>query len=214
SIILVHGLQGHPKRTWSYDASATNNCKTTRGWGTTGLITKSKRDLLPTDCPIARVLVRGYDTVVTKGFAPANKSDLFAHAKDLLYCLERESVSGRPLLFVAHSLGGLLVKEVLRRSQHAEEPGLQEIVKSTSAVVFLGTPHRGSGDFARPRDMTRRVASTILGVDSNTAILRALGLDAPELEQSRESFSLQWRTYGFRVKTFQESQALMGLNIG
>ena len=172
------------------------------------------RDLLPADCPNARVLVWGYDTVVTKGFAPANKSNLFAHAKDLLYCLERESVSGRPLVFVAHSLGGLLVKEVLRRSQHAEEPGLQDIVKSTRAVIFLGTPHRGSGDFARLGDMARRVASAILGVDSNATIIRALGLDSPELELSRESFFQQWRTYGFRVKTFQESQALTGLNVG
>lgn len=47
--------------------------------------------LLPADCMTARILVWGYDTVVTRGYTrSANKSNLFAHAKDLLYSLERE----------------------------------------------------------------------------------------------------------------------------
>jgi len=49
------------------------------------------RDLLPTDCPRARIITWGYDTVVTKGMTvPTNKSNIFAHAKDLLYALDRE----------------------------------------------------------------------------------------------------------------------------
>jgi hypothetical protein len=51
-------------------------------------------------------------------------------------------------------------------------------------------------------------------MDSNKAVIRALGLDSPELELSRESFLQQWRTYGFRVKTFQESQGFSGLRLG
>ncbi|KAK4649956.1 hypothetical protein QC762_703660 [Podospora pseudocomata] len=62
--------------------------------------------------------------------------------------------------------------------------------------------------------MVRKVASTILRVDSNETIIRALGLDSPEQELSRESFLQQWRTYGFLVKTFQESQAFSGANLG
>jgi hypothetical protein len=71
------------------------------------------RDLLPTDCPKARILTWGYDTNVIKGIAaPTNKSNIFAHAKDLLYALDRGRPQGRPLIFVAHSLGGIIVKEV------------------------------------------------------------------------------------------------------
>jgi hypothetical protein len=51
-------------------------------------------------------------------------------------------------------------------------------------------------------------------MDSNKAVIRALGLDSPELELSRESFLQQWRTYGFRVKTFQESRGFSGLRLG
>jgi len=71
------------------------------------------KHLLPIDCPKARIMTWGYDTVITKGIAaPTNKSNIFAHAKDLLYALDRERPYGRPLMFVAHSLGGIVVKEV------------------------------------------------------------------------------------------------------
>jgi len=72
-------------------------------------------DLLPNDRPDVRILSWGYDTTVTKGWHQANKNNLFAHAKDFLYALERERPLGRSLIFVAHSLGGIMVKEMLRR---------------------------------------------------------------------------------------------------
>jgi hypothetical protein len=151
---------------------------------------------------------------VTEGYGAVNKANIFAHAKDLLYSLERQRPKGRSIIFVAHSLGGLLVKDVLRRAQQAEEAEFNDIIESTKAVVFLGTPHRGSPGFAGVGEIARHVVSTLLKMDSNKAVIRALGLDSPELELSRESFLQQWRTYGFRVKTFQESQGFSGVRLG
>jgi hypothetical protein len=159
-------------------------------------------------------MVWGYDSKVTKGYASANQSNLFSHAKDLLYSLERARPYKRPLIFVAHSLGGLMVKETLRRSQLAEDPRLLDIVESTISVIFMGTPHRGSPGYAGLGELARKVASTVLRVDSNVSILRALGLDSPELELSRGSFLQQWRLYNFQVKTFQESSGPNGMNLG
>src|ERR1700712_490406 len=71
-------------------------------------------DLLPEQCPSARILMYGYDTKVSKYMAGAtNMNSIFSHAKDLLFALGRERATSidRPLIFVAHSLGGILAKE-------------------------------------------------------------------------------------------------------
>jgi hypothetical protein len=58
-----------------------------KGTGTTDDVYWPK-DLLPTDCPEARIMVWGYDTIITRGItAPANKGTIFSHARDLLYDL-------------------------------------------------------------------------------------------------------------------------------
>lgn len=247
-IVLVHGLQGSPRGTWSSPLARADHQPPTKskepdakskrkglqaffqGFGGSNSLFSTEqtvpdrldkdgrlhwpRDLLPNDCPDCRIMVWGYDSKVTKGYVSANKSNLFSHAKDLLYALERVRPYKRPIVFVAHSLGGLMVKETLRRSQHSEDPRLQDIIGSTISVIFMGTPHRGSAGYASLGELTRKIASTVLRVDSNMAILRALGLDSPELELSRGSFLQQWRIYNFQVKTFQESSGPNGMNIG
>jgi len=103
---------------------------------------------------------------------------------------------------------------VLRRSESSTEYEIQDIVKSTVGIIFLGTPHRGSPDLASLGDIVRRVAGATLRIDSNAVLLRSLGVDSPELELGRESFYSQWRTFGFKVKTFQEAFPISGVNVG
>jgi hypothetical protein len=62
-------------------------------------------------------------------------------------------------------------------------------------------------------DVVRRTSAAILRVDSNSSLLRALGIDSPELELCQETFLNQWRKYEYHVKTFQESLPLTGINV-
>ncbi|KAL8888657.1 MAG: hypothetical protein Q9192_006143, partial [Flavoplaca navasiana] len=71
-------------------------------------------------------------------------------AKELLYEMKFAS-DGRsqelqigkvPIIFVAHSMGGLVVKKAHIFGQNDDQ--YRQIVKSTRAVLFLSTPHRGT----------------------------------------------------------------------
>jgi len=102
---------------------------------------------------------------------------------------------------------------MLARSYMSPEEGLLNIVKSTSAIVFLGTPHRGSKDLASVGEMARKVASAVL-MDTNSAMLDALGLKNSDLERCQDSFSRLWTLHGFQVKTFQEGFPVTGVRLG
>jgi ankyrin repeat domain-containing protein 50 len=128
-------------------------------------------DLLAKDEPSARIFTYGYDSSISHFFGgPASKSTLMDHGAGLLQAIasRREQCRGRPLIFVAHSLGGLVVKQVgahnledWSESSITHEDSLprffnssnvaskndfdqRDIIKSTTAILFFGTPHRGS----------------------------------------------------------------------
>ncbi|CAH0015920.1 unnamed protein product, partial [Clonostachys rhizophaga] len=258
SIVIVHGLHGHPYKTWIYkndphdqqdvpeedeDSSRRKKQKIShrviplfRGSKSDNIDIESQssetlvhrqgsqngelscvfwpRDLLPSGCPKARVLVFGYDSKVTKYTSGAtNQNSVHSHSKDLLFALMRERPAGRRLIFVAHSLGGIVVKEMLAISSAWPSSEHQDVVRSTSAVVFLGTPHRGSPDLASFGEWARSFISAFR-IQTTSDILDALGMKNTDLERAQEAFSAVWQTYDFRIKTFQEGLGLKGINLG
>lgn len=81
-------------------------------------------DLLAADIKNVRILTYGYDSHISRFFkGSANQNNIFAHGQDLLNALERarrkstiKRIAGgdpkRPIIFVVHSLGGIVLKEV------------------------------------------------------------------------------------------------------
>lgn len=176
------------------------------------------RDLLKDDVPKARIMTFGYNTKVTQGYQAAHQGNIFSHARDLLYELEekRRKVADRDLVFMSHSLGGILVKEVLRRSQADPDTKIQKIFTSTTGIFFFGTPHRGSKNWASFGEGVADVAGRLLGIDTNNQVIHALLPSGPELELCRESFTTQWVARGdsLVVRTFQESKGVTGIRWG
>lgn len=72
-------------------------------------------DLLPRSCPETRVLTWGCEAVARGGML-GDKGDVFSIADRLLRELallrNKTGTARRPIIFVAHSLGGIIVKEV------------------------------------------------------------------------------------------------------
>ena len=73
---------------------------------------------------------------------------MFERAANVLELMSGYEIGHRPIVFVAHSLGGILTKLLLRKSLEAPDEDWQRISKATKLVVFLShernTPHTGS----------------------------------------------------------------------
>ncbi|KAF8250955.1 hypothetical protein K440DRAFT_596776 [Wilcoxina mikolae CBS 423.85] len=93
------------------------------------------RDFLPKDVKNVRVMTYGYDRLLD-GYEKGGVA-LSGCARGLIEQLEnsRRMAKDRPIIFIAHSSGGLLVKQVLVQAR--------SIFDSTRGIFFFGSPHQG-----------------------------------------------------------------------
>ncbi|KAH8646408.1 hypothetical protein BGZ60DRAFT_391976 [Tricladium varicosporioides] len=171
-ICFVHGLTGNLDSTWTASKQSTP-------WPTV---------LLPLRLPRARLLTWGYDAYVVQA-SVTSKNRLTDHALNLLIDLTHDrafcNASSRPLIFVAHSLGGLVCKEAILSSRNNPEPHLRDVFEYTTGIMFMGTPHRG----AWMADWMKIPASG-LGVfkSTNKSLLQVLETDDQLLESIQVRF--------------------------
>ncbi|KAG9236956.1 hypothetical protein BJ875DRAFT_455082 [Amylocarpus encephaloides] len=135
-IVFVHGLGGTSRATWCH------NRDPDYFW---------PQKWLPSEPDIqsARILSFGYNAQYNAP-GPAPISGISDFAKDLLFAmkyakndrLEELAIGERPIIFVVHSMGGLVVKKAYILGQNNND--YEEIIASTKAILFLATPHRGT----------------------------------------------------------------------
>ncbi|KAG7293507.1 hypothetical protein NEMBOFW57_003559 [Staphylotrichum longicolle] len=153
------------------------------------------RDLLKDDAPTCRIFTWGYDSSVANITQAASHATIFGHSESLLQdiCLSRTSKdeAERPLVFVGHSLGGLVIKEALIRSSeyyfNEQDEELGAVYACTKGIVFLGTPHRGS-ELTPYGHIVAKVAKLLLR-NPNDKLISLLETESPILERQRRSFA-------------------------
>jgi hypothetical protein len=158
-------------------------------------------------------LTYGYDTNLRHRFGPPlNKATVYDIAWNFLIALEaeRRASPARPVLFVAHSLGGIVIKEMLRRAGGCQvrNPHLYSVFNSTTGVVFFGTPHGG----ADPRGLPQHVAEILvkaLGMSVNEQIVNTLLPSSERLKELRDEFGPMASERNWMVHSFQEG---LGIN--
>ncbi|KAF1967385.1 hypothetical protein BU23DRAFT_573272 [Bimuria novae-zelandiae CBS 107.79] len=198
-IVFVHGLRGDPQKTWeACDADGDRVF-----W---------PKELLPSTIPESRIFSFGYPTEFAT-FYPVIKADAVAHTNiDIIQrrCWSNLEIVGeklplyasfilpgvhtdttaiqtsRPIIFVAHSLGGLVVANGLS-SQSGSNEQRQEVINNTCGTIFLGTPFKGS-DKASWAGLAEKVLS-MLG-DSNDQIIKDLDKNSTKLQHISTDFHL------------------------
>ncbi|KAH0536621.1 hypothetical protein FGG08_006515 [Glutinoglossum americanum] len=131
-IVFVHGLTGSSSDTWL-------DKKTGSYW---------PASLLSEDIDDARILSFGYDADVVNFWNPASQNRISDHAKNILGALARQreqtDSENRKIVFVVHSLGGLVTQNALCLSRTSPDKHIRRVGHCTMAIAFLGTPHFGA----------------------------------------------------------------------
>ena len=165
--------------------------------------------LLPQKIPDAQIMTWGYDADIDHfmSFSSASQNSLYQNSINLLMDLESYRARRKlrvPLIFVTHSLGGLIVKQALIKSSAEKATAIKNITHATKGVCFLGTPHKGS-DSASLAKIAASVAR-LYTKRPNTKLLAALERDSVTLEAISSDFAQVYYDQNFHIGTFHEEK--------
>lgn len=190
-IIAIHGLNGNYRTTWTDEEAGFNwlcDPKTTRH---------------------ARVMSFSYNSAVQFS---KSVSDVYDFADQLLEGVLAVRASEyelqRPLIFICHSLGGIVFKQALVRAH--ESPRYAEIIPRIKGVFFFGTPHRGS-DMAKWASMLAAILKAAsISSSTNTGLSKDLIPGSRILTNISRSFVQ--RSSQLRIFSFYETQKMDFMN--
>jgi hypothetical protein len=143
-VVFLHGLGGDPFTTWRHGKDDSTSWPHWLGGA----------------FPNVGVWSLGYAASPTVRFRPVRRLWAWLRGRDgrdigrsmplpdrageVLNLAVQRGLGQRPLLVICHSLGGLLAKQVLRKSAEATDARLRGVFDHTRAVLFLATPHTGA----------------------------------------------------------------------
>ncbi|XP_078412944.1 protein SERAC1 isoform X4 [Cetorhinus maximus] len=191
-VLFIHGLLGAAFKTWRQkDHSDMENKDTnyTECWPKTWLAA---------DCPRLRILSVEYDSHLSdwRSKCPMEneRKSLAYRGRELLTKLKAAGVGDRPVVWVAHSMGGLLVKKMLLDA--SEDPEMRSVVQNTQGIVFYSVPHSGS------RLAEYSVGARFLLFPS--VEVKELSKDSPALRELNNNFTKFIREHEVNILSFGE----------
>jgi len=180
-VIFIHGLSGDPKVTWT--------CTTTPDpadaywpiW-------------VAQDVETANVYSLGYPAEIFVKWIEESMS-LYERAKAVLEYLAGQAFGARPIAVIAHSLGGLLTKQIIRTGLESEDSDWQKIAQSIKFVAFLATPHFGSSLASVLSFVATKIASKHIDT---------LKAGSPQLDELNQSYRMQARKQRITTTAYYE----------
>jgi pimeloyl-ACP methyl ester carboxylesterase len=188
-VIFVHGLGGNAWSTW-HPKELRNDDNFWLKW-------------LGEDLPYICTWTFGYEAEPSSW--RGNSMPLFDQATNLLQGLDNMGIGERKIIFITHSLGGLLVKKMLQTAQTymKDNKSYEQIVKKTRGIVFLATPHTGSH--------LADLIANIRVLSRATATVDELKAHEPQLRQLNGWYRQQVGSLKIKTKVFYETQKVKGI---
>ena len=115
-VVFVHGLTGDPVDTWSANGASEPEGGYWPKW-------------LAADLPHFNYYTLGYPASVFAQWAK-KEMNLYQRSINVLETLAGYNFGNRPLVFICHSLGGLLVKQIIRTARDSTDQSYLRIAES------------------------------------------------------------------------------------
>ncbi|KAK9578899.1 hypothetical protein V6Z98_005612 [Aspergillus fumigatus] len=168
-LVAIHGLNGDPINTWTHT-------ETEVMW---------LRDLLPAAIPDIRIMTFGYNARFKNFTAQQDlRSISLKLLAELVDLRTTEDEKSRPIVFVCHSLGGIIAKKALLIGCTQEQEKVQQAVYG---ILFLGTPHNGSS-LAAMGKVLANIVSAFSPIRTPRALIGTLQKDSEVLLEITEDF--------------------------
>ncbi|KAF8246854.1 hypothetical protein K440DRAFT_317469 [Wilcoxina mikolae CBS 423.85] len=179
NIIAIHGLNGHAFNTWTCGD---------RMW---------LRDFLPEQVSRVRVMTYGYNSNVWDRSSTTTIPEFAQGLLGALFNKRGQRDRKRPIIFVCHSLGGIVTKLALNMARLDRHTANLNSV--TRGIVFLATPHRGSDTAS---NSLLGVAAKAFGVRQD--LLIALRINSHQLNEIDNEFRVHHKE--LETATFYETK--------
>ena len=161
-VLFIHGLTGHIDKTWTNEAHSSSEL-----WP----------HWLEHDIPNTKLWLVGFPAAMTHwagyGLPIPDRADNI-----LARLLAAPDLTGGNIIFVAHSLGGLIVEQILRNAerQAGSDKRARDFLSRVRRVAFLGTPHRGAflATLSKALSLLIRPSDSTRNLDFNGSQLRDL----------------------------------------
>jgi pimeloyl-ACP methyl ester carboxylesterase len=161
NIIFVHGLDGNAADTW-------RNKET--GFDFPGSLSE--------DFPELGVWVVNYDA--SSRNQNRRPLPIVDRGRVLLEQIKQKSLQENNLILIGHSLGGLVIKQMLREASGSFDGRSEEVAFRTKGVAFLATPHAGGQQglvgFVNTFSLLYQPSALVQDLQYNNPYLRDLNL--------------------------------------
>ncbi|KUL81720.1 hypothetical protein ZTR_09466 [Talaromyces verruculosus] len=218
-IIAIAGLDGHAYGSW-------------QGRGNLGRMWL--RDFLSKDLPQCRTMIYGYNSKLSSH----GVDTILDYGRELMEEIKKirntKELQQRPLFFIAHSFGGIILAHCLVRAiqtMDEDHRAITSLHRATYSMMFFGIPHKGlvvediqqmlAGDGNHPREKLLQQISNKSDLlvhqlaDFKNLIRDRKVVSFYETEQTRQlvfdTDSQRWKRTGDFITTVDAESALLQL---
>uniref|UniRef100_A0A8C6MWJ0 Protein SERAC1 n=1 Tax=Mus spicilegus TaxID=10103 RepID=A0A8C6MWJ0_MUSSI len=196
-VLFIHGLMGAAFKTWRQhdsqraltESAVVDEDRYTTCWPKTWLAK---------DCPSLRIISVEYDTSLSdwRARCPMERKSIAFRSNELLSKLRAAGVGDRPMIWISHSMGGLLVKKMLLEA--SKKPELSALINNTRGIIFYSVPHHGS----RLAEYSVNIRYLLFP----SLEVKELSKDSPALKTLQDDFLEFAKDKNFQVLNFVETQ--------